>query len=85
MKTLVVAAALMLGACGFTPEGEAIRMAVKSYGARAADGELQNIEFVLCNGISVGAFKRRYGQNPEKAKAWRTLCESAPESPVTEK
>ena len=85
MKSLVVAAALMLGACGFTPEGDAIRMAVKGYGAQAADAELQNLEWALCQGISVGAFKRRYGQNPEKAKAWRTLCESAPESPVTEK
>ena len=72
MRSLIIAAALMLGACGFTPEGEAIRLAVKNYGAQAADAELQNLEWALCSGISVGAFKRRYGQNPEKAKALRT-------------
>ena len=82
MRSLIIAAALMLGACGFTPESEAVRLAIKNYGAQAADAELVNLEWALCNGISIGAFKRRYGQSQAKAAAWRTLCEGASETPI---
>ncbi|MDZ4254246.1 MAG: hypothetical protein U1A72_16890 [Sulfuritalea sp.] len=73
---------LLLGACGFTPEGEAIRMAVKQYGAQAASAELDNLEWAFCNAVTIGAFKRKYGASPDKVKAWRTLCDGSPETPV---
>lgn len=84
MKKTILVAALLLGACGFTPEGEAVRLAVREYGATAADAELKNLEWALCNALSVGAFKRRYGGSPAKAQAWRALCEGVTETPVAE-
>ena len=74
MKPLVFAAVLLLSGCGITPEGQAVRMAVTEYGARLADAELENIEWALCNGISVGAFTRRYGAHSKKIEGWRAFC-----------
>lgn len=76
----IISIALLAG-CGFTPEGQAVRMAVSEFGAKAADAELENVEWALCNGISVGAFKRRYGQSPDKVKAWQALCASSTIAP----
>ena len=85
MKVFVIVAVFMLGACGFTPEGQAVRLAVKQYSAQAADTELENLEWAICNALTVGAFKRKYGSSQTKATAWRTLCEGASESPVEDK
>lgn len=82
MRHAVLAfAVLFLSSCGFTPEGQAVRMAISEFGATAADAELANVEWALCNGVSVGAFKRRYGQSPEKVKAWQALCASSTLAP----
>lgn len=83
MKTIIIAALLLAG-CGLTTEGQAVRMAFKDYSAKVADAELENLEWAICNGLSVGAFKRRYGASPAKAQAWRALCEGSPETPVAE-
>ena len=82
LLAVAAVATVLLSGCGFTPEGEAVRLAIKEYGAKAADAELVNLEWAICHTISVGAFKRRYGQSPAKAAAWRTLCEGAAETPV---
>ncbi len=42
--------------------------------AAAADEALASSELVLCRGITVGAWIRRYGNNPSLAGAWQTLC-----------
>jgi hypothetical protein len=48
-----------------------------------ADDVRESAEFTLCKGITVGAWVRAYGTIPEKAEAWRTLCnESAIETPA---
>ena len=80
MKAGAIIAVMFLVGCGFTPEGEAVRKAVKEYGAQAADAELENLEWAICNGVSVGAVKRRYGPSPAKAAAWRAFC-AGPDSP----
>lgn len=81
MKLLIIATAFLLSGCGLTPQGEAVRLAVAEYGAKIADAELENLEWALCRGITVGAFTRRYGPNPKKAEAWRTLCSTEPAAP----
>lgn len=73
--------ALLLSGCGLSPQGEAARLAVAEYGAKIADAELENLTWTLCNGISVGAFTRRYGTQPKKAEAWRTLCSTEAAAP----
>ena len=78
---VVLALALLLSGCGLTAETQAVRQAVAEYGAKIADAELENIEWTLCRGISVGAFTRRYGQNQRKAAAWRELCSTEAVSP----
>lgn len=38
--------------------------------------------FVICRAVSIGAWIRAYGNNAEKAAAWRTLCTANPQTPV---
>jgi hypothetical protein len=40
----------------------------------ASDSALQDAELVMCRGITVGAWVRAYGSDPDKAAAWRKLC-----------
>lgn len=40
----------------------------------AADALRDNAEFLLCRGITVGAWWRAYGQSQERAQAWLVLC-----------
>lgn len=76
MKVTIIILSMFLAGCGLTPEGDAVRAAVRDYGARAADAELVNIEWALCNGVTVGAFARRYGSNQKKIDGWRAICSS---------
>ena len=76
MKPLnVIILTLFLGACGFTPEGQAVRLAVKEYGAMAADAELENLEWGVCRAVSVGAVERRYPKGSKKRQGWDAFCE----------
>ena len=65
---------LTLGACGLSPEGDAFRGLVRNKGAIAADAGLENATWYLCNAASVGAIKRKFGQNEEKARTYMELC-----------
>ena len=80
-KVIIVIFAGFLAGCGLTPTGQAVRVAIDEYGQKIADAELENIEFVLCRGITVGAFTRRYGTQPKKAEAWRTICSTEAAAP----
>ena len=44
-------------------------------GAQANDAAALAAETTLCRGISVGAWVRAYGSDPERAKAWRVICD----------
>lgn len=41
---------------------------------RDADELRETSEWALCRGISVGAWLRAYGQDANRAEAWRVLC-----------
>ena len=73
-RLVVLILALLLSGCGLTQEGDAMRSAVRDYGARAADAELENLEWGICNAASVGAIKRRYPAGSKKAAGRDALC-----------
>ena len=66
--------ALLLGGCGITPQGDAIREAVLSRGAQAYDTGLESAEDYICTIASVGSVMRRYGRTQDTASAWRAIC-----------
>ena len=53
-----------------------VRTAIDVKGQEAADRILADTEFVLCRGISVGAWVRRYGRDAALAEGWKTICGS---------
>ena len=53
-----------------------VRTAIDVRGQEVADRILADTEFVLCRGISVGAWARRYGRDQILADAWKTICGS---------
>ena len=75
MKAIVFLSVLVvLGGCGFTPQGNALRAAVKAGGAQAMDEGLNNAEWYICQAASIGSVRRRYGK-PGLSDAYRTLCD----------
>ncbi len=72
---IAAAAALILCACGFTPEGEALRRAVAETGAMAADNTLENVEWYMCEAATLGSIKRRYAAAADLAEACKRLCD----------
>lgn len=39
-----------------------------------SDKAVEEAEFVLCRGITIGAWMRAYGNDPNRAEAWAMLC-----------
>ena len=76
------ASLLLLSACGFTPQGDAIRQGIATYGAQAYDEGLVNSEFFMCNAASIGSIKRRYGVSKTKADAYKELCGAGEDADV---
>jgi len=66
----VVCLVLSLQACSVTT---AVKTAVEE-GALVNDQIVLAGETTLCRVVSIGAWIRRYGNNPRKAQAWRALC-----------
>lgn len=64
---------LLLATVGMA--GCASLQSIISGGAQINDAAAQVAETTICRGISIGAWVRAYGADPEKAKAWKTLCE----------
>lgn len=64
---------LLLATVGMA--GCASLQSIISGGAQINDAAAQAAETTICRGISIGAWIRSYGADPEKAKAWKTLCE----------
>jgi hypothetical protein len=54
---------------------------VATMGAAINDEARTGAEFVLCQGISVGAWRRAYGDSQDRADAWRRLCAEAKQTP----
>ena len=51
-----------------------IRSSLDIQGAQAADRVRDDAEFIMCRGITIGAWVRKYGSNPQQAEAWKILC-----------
>lgn len=55
--------------------------------AHVADGVVDAAEYTLCRAIPVGAWTRRYGNDPMRAAAWRIICADVaietPAAPLT--
>jgi len=66
--------ALALTACGFTPQGNAVRSALFQGVQKAGEAGLESAEKFMCELAPVGAVKRRYG-SADVAEAYAKLCE----------
>lgn len=64
MKTAIVLFSLLLTGCSTLDT-------VIQTGAEANDTAVQAAEFTLCQGASIGAIRRAYGDRPA---IWRELC-----------
>ena len=82
VPAIAIASTLFLASCGFTPQGDAIRQGVATYGAQAYDEGLQNAEWFMCNAASIGSIKRKYGVSQKMAEAYKSLCGSGEEADV---
>ena len=71
----IILSAILIWFTGCTQLG-IVRTAIDVKGQEVADRILADTEFVMCRGISVGAWVRRYGRDQELAEAWKTLCGS---------
>jgi hypothetical protein len=74
MKTIVLCLLLALAGCADNPAYFAAKATAMKEAAAVADETLDASQYMLCSGISVGAWRREYGTSEERAKAWRTLC-----------
>ena len=70
----IFAAAVLLAGCAFTPQGDAIRSAIKDRGAQAHDEGIVNSVWYLCHGASVGSIRRWLGTSDELPDAYKVLC-----------
>jgi hypothetical protein len=75
---LLLAFALLIGGCGFTPQGDAIKNLIKTYGEDASAEGLINAEWFLCRAAPIGAVKDRYGR-AGLAEHYTALCEGSGE------
>ena len=64
---------VLLGACGFTPQGNAVRQLLMEAAAKGGGAGLENAETFICELAPVGAVKQRYGG--KKADAYNKLCD----------
>lgn len=71
---IIVAAALLLGSCGLTPQGDLIRDLVKDKGAQVFDEGLTNAEWFVCESASIGSIKRRYGTSSKRIQVYNDFC-----------
>jgi len=68
---LMAILALSLPACAQFQE---VQNVVRDRGARANDIALDSAQNVMCTDASVGSVRRKYGQDPDLAAAYRRLC-----------
>lgn len=82
MRWLIFVTVVSLAGCSGIP-GRLESAAEQA--AQAEDAALVAATWTLCRAVSVGAWLRAYGKEPEKAQAWRVLCSAkVTEMPATE-
>ena len=62
---------LLLSGCA---QYSALSNGIASVAADASDRQLDAAMFVVCRGITVGAWTRRFGKDEEAARAWKVMC-----------
>jgi uncharacterized lipoprotein len=72
VKTVLVILLLILSGCA---SYDTVQSAVATHGAKAQDEARVTAEWTLCQGISVGAWRRAYAGNEAKTSAWAVLCD----------
>lgn len=72
MKLLTLALALMLvtGCAQYS----SVKGGIIDQASALSDEALRSSEFMLCRGVTVGAWVRAYGASADRASAWRTIC-----------
>lgn len=71
MRLLVIMVFTLLSGCSYLGIAQT---AAGQYGAEISDSARDRAEFMLCRGITVGSWIRRFGDSADLANAWRTLC-----------
>ena len=85
-KFLVIAGFLGASLLPGCAELQVAKQAVADNDAKAADAELEVSEWGICNAATIGAWMRRYGNDPEKVEGWKRLCsKKVTEAPVPAK
>jgi hypothetical protein len=70
MNRLLVVAVLCLSGCA---QSDMLRAVVAQKGAEASDDVLESAMFALCYGVPIGAIRRRFETDADKA-AYNQLC-----------
>jgi hypothetical protein len=70
-KIYLIFAAILMSGCA---QYGAVTGAIRTNGAEVADKEMDAAVYILCKGVTVGAWMRRFGSNDASANAWKTLC-----------
>lgn len=70
----VILGSMLVASCGQTSYGDDFRSVVRDRGAKAADTTLQNLEWGLCNAITIGSIRRKY-IGTDKWPAYRKICD----------
>lgn len=76
----ILACAILVSVTACSQRVDTFRETLKSGGAELADQVLDDAEFIICRGATVGSIMRRYGSDVELARAWRTICVFSPEA-----
>ena len=71
MRLALLVVVALLGGCAAL---DTYKTGAAKQAAGAMDALRVDSEWALCRAISVGAWTRAYGSDPDKAQAWRTLC-----------
>lgn len=76
---VIICAPVFVSGCATV---DAVQGVVAERGSQANDEALQSAEFVICRGISVGAWRRAYASDPVRTRAWAELCADPAVAPV---
>jgi hypothetical protein len=74
MKYSILLAALLTIILNGCASFDAAQTAAATRGAQAADDVRETAEWTLCNGITVGAWRRAYAGDSDRAAGWAALC-----------
>lgn len=71
LVVIMLAALVSVGGCA---QVGAVKTAVAVNGAKAADEARTAAEWALCDAMTVGAWRRGYAGDANKADGWKKLC-----------